>query len=150
MTGRYRIGSYCPVCGSKGWDVYLVAEPGDEGLPDGEWVTASWADLMRTIAEHYPPDVFAGSGGDPGPQIVALTREVDRLRRMRTYLAEQLGYQDGDVPPDRELLFRTAFWIASGRRAAPERADVEGTPLSREELEAAFVERERRAAGEQS
>lgn len=169
MTGRYRIGyhrpggsghieligseEYNPCCGSKGWDVYLDAEPGDEGLPAGEWVTApapSWAELMRTIAEHYPPDVFAGSGGDPGPQIVALAREVDRLRRMRTYLAEQLGHAAGAVPPDEELLLRVAFWIASGMRSVREREGVQGTPLSREELEAEFIERGQRAAGESS
>lgn len=57
---RYWVGYYCPrgsghyellgqtdkngegydgSCGSKGWDVYLDAEPGDElfDLPEGEW-----------------------------------------------------------------------------------------------------------------
>lgn len=44
-------------------------------------VVTSWGWLMAVLAEHYPPDVFTGGSGDPAPQIVALTREVDRLRR---------------------------------------------------------------------
>lgn len=43
----------------------------------------SWQGLMGILAEHYPPDVVDGSSGDPGPQIVALTRAVDQLRRER-------------------------------------------------------------------
>jgi hypothetical protein len=44
----------------------------------------SWAGLMTLLNEHYPEDVFVGDGrsGDPGPVIVALLRENDRLRRI--------------------------------------------------------------------
>jgi hypothetical protein len=50
---RYWIGYYCPrgsghfelagnedydgCCGSKGWDLYLDADPEDTSLPEGEW-----------------------------------------------------------------------------------------------------------------
>lgn len=42
----------------------------------------SWNGLMAVLDENYPPDVFTGDGtrGDPGPRIIALTRELDRLR----------------------------------------------------------------------
>lgn len=40
----------------------------------------SWAGLMSLLDEHYPADVFTGDSDDPGPRIVALTREVERLR----------------------------------------------------------------------
>jgi hypothetical protein len=43
-------------------------------------VVTSWDWLMAVLAVHYPPDVFVGGeGSDPGPQIVALTREVEAL-----------------------------------------------------------------------
>lgn len=45
----------------------------------------SWAGLMELLDEHYPASIFAGDGSDesadPGARIVALVREVDRLRR---------------------------------------------------------------------
>lgn len=51
---RYWVGYYCPrgtdghfelvgdteydgCCGSKGWDLYLNATPGDTSLPEGMW-----------------------------------------------------------------------------------------------------------------
>lgn len=39
-SGHYEIygqPEYTPECGSKGWNVYLDAEEGDEYLPEGEW-----------------------------------------------------------------------------------------------------------------
>lgn len=39
----------------------------------------SWVGIIGLLDEHYPADVFAGRL-DPGPRIIALTREVDRLR----------------------------------------------------------------------
>lgn len=41
----------------------------------------TWKGLLWILNEHYPADVFDGSSGDPGPTIVALTREVERHRR---------------------------------------------------------------------
>lgn len=78
MADRYRIGYYCPRgkghlellgakdyspdCGSRGWDVYLDgAEPGEEGLPEGDWVPTpppSSAVLVAILAEHYPRLLF--------------------------------------------------------------------------------------------
>lgn len=40
----------------------------------------SWAGLMSLLDEHYPADVFTGRSQDVGPQIIALIREIDRLR----------------------------------------------------------------------
>ena len=157
----------------------------------------SWAQLMRLLDEHYPADVFVGGpDADSGPRIVALVREVDRLRNercctqcgdgdlyprrcsqcgqrwadmacgpthaviteelgigdlrreaaglqmLRSYLAEQLGHRDGEVPPDEELLFRAAYWIKEGLRWAVERRDEPGRALTKEELLEEFAKRE--------
>ncbi len=40
----------------------------------------TWVGLISLLDEHYPPDVFDGSSGDPGPTIIRLIREIDRLR----------------------------------------------------------------------
>lgn len=40
----------------------------------------TWAGLMSLLAEHYPADVPLGPDSDPGPRILRLTRELDRLR----------------------------------------------------------------------
>lgn len=68
------------------WPTHLI--PADRYARAALAVVASelprmrtWDWLMAVLSEHYPPDVFTGSSGDPAPQIVALTREVDRLRR---------------------------------------------------------------------
>lgn len=105
-------------------------------------VVTSWDWLMAVLAVHYPADVFVGGpGADPGPQIVALTREVDRLRRMRTYLAQQLGHRGGEMPPDEELLWRSVYWIEAGLRSAVERSGEPGKPLTQEEFVAELGQR---------
>jgi hypothetical protein len=43
----------------------------------------TWAGLMSLLDQHYPADVFDGASNDPGPRIVALAREVGRLRDER-------------------------------------------------------------------
>lgn len=40
----------------------------------------SWDGLMSILDDHYPADVFDGSSGDPGPRIIVLIREIDRIR----------------------------------------------------------------------
>lgn len=40
----------------------------------------TWGGLMELLDAHYPPDVAGGSSGDPGPRIVVLTREIERLQ----------------------------------------------------------------------
>lgn len=40
----------------------------------------TWHGLMSLLDEHYPPDVPLGPDRDPGPRILHLTRELDRLR----------------------------------------------------------------------
>lgn len=54
----------------------------------------TWPGLMETLAQHYPPDVIDGRSGDPGPQIITLAREVDRLReaveRVREIISDAL------------------------------------------------------------
>jgi hypothetical protein len=44
----------------------------------------SWAGLMALLDEHYPVDIFTGASSDPGPTIIVLIREVDRLRATLT------------------------------------------------------------------
>jgi hypothetical protein len=48
----------------------------------------SWAGLMSLLDETYPADLFTGVSGDPGPTIIVLIREVDRLRASLTELVE--------------------------------------------------------------
>ena len=40
----------------------------------------SWEGILSLLDEHYPADIFDGSSGDPGPTIIVLTREIERLR----------------------------------------------------------------------
>lgn len=46
----------------------------------------TWQGLMSLLDEHYPPEVFDRSSGDEGPRVVALVREIDRLRSHNTAL----------------------------------------------------------------
>lgn len=46
----------------------------------------TWRGLISLLDKHYPPDVFDGSSDDPGPRIIALTREVERLRAREALL----------------------------------------------------------------
>lgn len=60
----------------------------------------SWDGLMSLLDEHYPEDIFPteedNDGRDPGPRIVSLIRQLERLRQQRTITtAEQL-----DALPD--------------------------------------------------
>lgn len=57
----------------------------------------TWGGLMWLLDLYYPPDVFDGSSGDPGPRIVVLTREIDRLRADNESLLARIGqaYVDG-------------------------------------------------------
>lgn len=48
----------------------------------------TWNGLMSQLDRHYPPDVFDGSSGDPGPRIIALTRGIDRLRAQLAEIGE--------------------------------------------------------------
>lgn len=47
-----------------------------------------WADVMAVVDRLYPADVFAGDSGDsgdpgdPGPRVLALLREIDRLKAL--------------------------------------------------------------------
>jgi hypothetical protein len=50
----------------------------------------SWQGLMSLLDEHWPAEIFKGSSGDPGPTIVFLVREVDRLRREVEFEANAL------------------------------------------------------------
>jgi hypothetical protein len=48
----------------------------------------SWQGLMSLLDEHWPRTVFKGATEDPGPTIVFLVREVDRLRELNAALIE--------------------------------------------------------------
>lgn len=82
----------------------------------------------------------------PTHALIAEELGIGDVRRMRTYLAEQLGLQC-EMPPDKELLFLAAYWIKEGLRAALERRDEPGRPLAKEELIAEFDEMEQRRSG---
>lgn len=57
----------------------------------------TWAGLMSLLDQHYPPDTFDGSSGDPGPRIIALTREVGRLRDLNAELSETLDVRHDET-----------------------------------------------------
>lgn len=82
----------------------------------------TWAGLMSLLDEHYPADVMTGESGDPGPRIVALTREVERLRDLRRQLWQTFGRPDG-AGMDVELVEAAHDW----RRSSLDR----GTELER-------------------
>lgn len=42
----------------------------------------SWDGLMEVLGEHYPESLMQNWPDDPGPRIVALIREVDKLREV--------------------------------------------------------------------
>jgi hypothetical protein len=50
----------------------------------------TWPGLMSLLDEHYPADVQLGPDDEPGPRILALVREVDRLRKERDEVAATL------------------------------------------------------------
>jgi hypothetical protein len=49
---------------------------------DAEYVRVGWAGLLHILDTVYPADVFDGSSGDVGPQIIVHLREIDRLRHV--------------------------------------------------------------------
>ncbi len=51
----------------------------------------TWTGLISLLDKHYPPDIFDGRSCDPGPRIVALTREVAWLRAI---VAKLPGWAD--------------------------------------------------------
>lgn len=74
-------------------------------------------------------------------------QKVTTLDRMRSYLATQvLGHPPEEAAgiPDKELLWRVAFWAKQGQDAARERLKESGRPLTKEELLAEFADMEQR------
>ena len=64
----------------------------------------TWPGLMSTLAEHYPPASFDGTSGDPGTQIVVLTRELAGMHEYVTKLDARLQaaistLDDAGIPP---------------------------------------------------
>ena len=53
----------------------------------------SWAGLMSLLDEHWPDAVFRGSSGDPGPTIVFLLRQIDRLREEVDRLHREVEFE---------------------------------------------------------
>lgn len=77
-------------------------------------VPATWDGLLRILDAHYPADIFVGGDtADPGPRIVALSREVARLRgiekRAREYATGPGAGQH--FTRDREVAYRAARLI---------------------------------------
>lgn len=84
----------------------------------------TWAGLISLLDEHYPPGVVDGSSGDPGPRIVALTRELDRWRALLTP-------RDPDTPaPEDDPAEVRARVLAGIRDAEIERLRAERQALS--------------------
>jgi hypothetical protein len=62
----------------------------------------TWPGLMSLLDEHYPADVQLGPDDEPGPRILALVREVDRL----TALVETLAAEKAEHFVDTTTMFR--------------------------------------------
>lgn len=62
-------------------------------------LVTSWTWLMAVLDEHYPPELFDGSSGDPGPQIVALAQDVNRLRRRAKNVLQEMAGMAASVEP---------------------------------------------------
>lgn len=80
----------------------------------------SWDGLMSLLDEHYPADIFTGSSGDDGPRIIALTREVDRLKAERDRLLavlERTQNKVADLATERDR-YQTAYRSARERAAS--------------------------------
>lgn len=83
----------------------------------------TWDGLMGTLAELYPPDVIDGSSGDPGPQIITLAREVDKLREARDRAREReerWEVENAKVTVERDRLRE----VEKRARAIADRADT--------------------------
>lgn len=64
----------------KHYSRHLVTKVIGAAIASGELVPATWQGLQRILADRYPDDIFTGESGDPGPQLLAALREVERLR----------------------------------------------------------------------
>lgn len=76
----------------------------------------TWDGLMSLADEHYPTDIFPHLAGqpddpdrDPGPRILLLIREVDRLRAIDADLAKARNV----IEEVREHLWKSGPFIAS-------------------------------------
>ena len=61
----------------------------------------TWDGLMSLVDEHYPTDIFPHFAGasdnpdrDPGPRILSLLREVDRLRKITDIIDPDSVYRE--------------------------------------------------------
>ena len=83
----------------------------------------TWAGLMSVLDEHYPPDVIDGSSGDPGPRIVVLTRELDKLR---AELAAEKVWKVESIPrwADEQMLTRNEELTTQVERLRAENEDL--------------------------
>ena len=57
-----------------------------EALREQLRATQTWDGVMAFLDREYPPDVFDGSSGDPGPRIVVLMRELRATQTERDEL----------------------------------------------------------------
>jgi len=94
----------CPFCGSEAKSGECVDDYNNHGvycanddcsciLAQGSFETVeeaeiawnerhrSWNLLMEWLDEIYPADIFDGSSGDIGPQILVKLREINELRK---------------------------------------------------------------------
>lgn len=84
----------------------------------------TWPGLMETLAQHYPPDIIDGSSGDPGPQIITLAREVDRLREAVDHWLPVLDGQIAGVETIRPAVGGTMRRAFDKFRAALDQSDT--------------------------
>ena len=81
----------------------------------------TWAGLMEALDRLYPPDVVDGSSGDPGPRIVVLCREVERLQAQ----AQADAYTDAESG---ETIARLQARLAEFAVASVEATPDDGRP----------------------
>ena len=64
-------------------------------LKQGELSFYEYVDLTKGWLEKYPPDIFTGESGDPGPLfVVAIRTAIEGLDKARQALAQQGGSDD--------------------------------------------------------
>lgn len=89
-------------------------------------VPADWDGLLRILDDRYSVGVFDGSSGDPGPRIVVLLREIERLRGLLRDANDAFDECTRDYP--KELVegepWREFASAESGSREAPEPSSV--------------------------
>lgn len=92
----------------------------------------TWPGLMETLAALYPPDVIDGSSGDTGPQIITLTREVDRLRKAaRELLTAEMAMLNDWAESSRER--KVELWQRLHERADSLRAALDQAPAAEQD-----------------